>query len=180
MDLKEFGAGELRLLNGERIIDRLSASKRGGRQFPREPGALLLTNDRLIHLSGEDRKQRATMFSIQDVESVSVRLIFSEGIGPYLWAALSVIMSLMLYSYLEHSLARIAVPLVIVAMGAYLILDRLMEKGKPSAFFRVRESEIEWPFDPDKESREVYDFINSLYRAKRESQYGIDEWLSLR
>ena len=174
LDLEEFGAGELELLDGERIIDKLSAGGSG------EPGALLLTNDRLIHFSGKGGRRQATMLAIQDVESVTVKLIFSEGVGPYLWAALSVIMSLALYSYIEHSLARIAVPMVVLAMGVYLIVDRLTEKGRPSAFFKARDAEIEWPFGGDAQSKEVYDFINALYRAKRESQYNLDEWLSLR
>ena len=176
LDLEEFGAGELELLDGERIIDKLNASAGSSG----EASALLLTNDRLIHFSGEGGRRQATMLAVQDVESVTVRLIFSEGVGPYLWAALSLIMSLALYSYIDHSLARIAVPLVVLAMGAYLIVDRLTEKGRPSAFFKARDAQIEWPFNGDAQSKEVYDFINALYRAKRESQYNLDEWLSLR
>ena len=120
------------------------------------------------------------MISVQDVESVSVRLVFPEGIGPYVWAALSLVMSVILYSYIEHDLGRIAVPLIVMAMGAYLVLDRLTEKGRPLLALKAREAEIHWPFDYDTESREVYDFINSLYRVKRESAYSMDEWLSLR
>ncbi len=180
MSLEEFGAGELELLDGERIIERLSAIERGGKRLSGESDALLLTSSRLIHVSGEGGRRQTTMLSVQDVESVTVRLIFSEGVGPYLWAALSAIMSLILYSYIGHDLMRIAIPLVVLAMGVYLIVDRLTEKGRPSAFFKARDAEIEWPFDGGSESKEVYGFINALYRAKRESQYNLDEWLSLR
>ena len=180
MNLHEFGLAELRLLDGERVSATLAASQRGGRRSSAESGVLLLTSDRIIHLSGEDSRRQATMISVQDVESVSVRLVFPEGIAPYLWAALSLAMSLILYSYLEHDIARVAVPLIVLAMGAYLILDRLLEKGRPAAVFKARDSEIHWPFDYEKDSKEVYDFINSLYRMKRESSHNMDEWLSLR
>ena len=144
-----------------------------------ELGALTLTTNRVIHITGEEGRRQTTMISVQDVESVSVRLIFPEGIGPYVWAALSVVMSLILFSYIEHSIARIAVPLIVLAMGAYLIVDRLTARGRPTAIIRARDAAIHWPFDNDKESKQVYEFINSLYRMKRESAYSMDEWLSL-
>ena len=179
MDLEEFGLGELELLDGERVSAKLSVNQQGGRRSSRESSVLLLTGNRVIHLSGEDGRRQTTMMSVQDVESVSVRLIFPEGIGPYVWAALSLVMSIVLYSYIEHSIARIAVPLIVMAMGAYLILDRLTEKGRPSLALKARDAEIHWPFDYEKESKEVYEFINTLYRMKRESAYSMDEWLSL-
>ena len=179
LDLDEFGLGEMTLLDGERVSARLSANDQRGRRTSGEPGALLLTTNRVIHITGEEDRRQTTMISIQDVESVSVRLIFPEGIGPYVWAALSVVMALILYSYIEHDMARIAVPLIVLAMGAYLIVDRLTARGRPTAIIRARDVEIHWPFDHDRESKQVYEFINSLYRIKRSSQYNMDEWLSL-
>ncbi len=179
MDLEEFGLGELEFLEGERITAAMSVGERARRRSSREPMALLLTNNRIIHLSGEKRRRQTMMISVQDVESVSVRLIFREGVGAYLWAGLSVLLSFILYTYIEHSIGRIAVPLVILAMGAYLIIDRLTERGRPSAIFRARDAEIHWPFDHEKESKEVYEFINSVYRNKRKSTYSMDDWLSL-
>ena len=180
MDSEEFGLGELELLDGERVRAKMSVGRQGGRQSSREPAALLLTSERIIHVSGEGGRRETTMIAVQDVETVSVRLVFREGPGPYLWAALSVAMGLILYSYIEHSVARIAVPLIVAAMGAYLIIDRLTERGRPSAVFKARDAAIDWPFDHERESKEVYEFINSVYRAKRESAYRMDEWLSLR
>ena len=110
MRLEEFGLGKLALLDGERVAAKISANREGRRQLSRESGTLLLTNNRVIHISGEDNRRQTTILSVQDVESVSVRLIFSKGVGPYLWAALAALMSLILYSYLDHSIARIAVP----------------------------------------------------------------------
>lgn len=179
MDLEEFGLGELQLLDGERITAKMHADRQGGRRLTRESGSLLLTDNRIIHISGEGNSQQTTIISVQDIESVSVRLTFSEGMGPYLWGALSLAMGLILYSYIEHPIGRIAVPLIVLAMGAYLIIDRLTERGRPAAIFKAREAEIHWPFDSESESGEVYDFINSVYRAKRVSSYNMDEWLSL-
>ena len=180
MDLEEFGLSELELLDGERVAAKLGVGQQGGRRSSGESGALLLTSARVIHLSGEDGRRQTTMISVEDVESVSVRLVFPEGIGPYVWAALSLAMSVILYSYIDHSIGRIVAPLIVLAMGVYLILDRLTEKGRPSAVFKARDAEIHWPFDYERESKEVYDFINAVYRVKRESAYSMDEWLSLR
>ncbi len=136
MDLEEVGLGEMALLDGERVSARLNANDQNGRRSFSETGALLLTTNRVIHVTGEEGKRQTTMISVQDVESVSVKLIFPEGIGPYVWAALSVVMSLILFSYIEHSIARIAVPLIILTMGAYLIVDRLTARGRPTAIIR--------------------------------------------
>ena len=179
LDLEEFGLGEMALLDGERVSANLNAGDQGGRRYSSEHGTLLLTTNRVIHITGEESRRQTTIISVQDVESVSVRLIFSEGIGPYVWAALSVVLSLVLFSYIEHSIARIAVPLIVLAMGAYLIVDRLTAHGRPTAIIKARDAEIHWSFDHDKESKQVYEFINSLYSAKRRSQYNMDEWLSL-
>ena len=179
LNLDEFGLGEMTLLDNERVSAKLNADDHGGRRSSGESGTLLLTTNRVIRITGEDGRRETTMISIQDVESVSVRLIFPEGIGPYVWAALSVVMGLILYSYIEHSIARIAVPLIVLAMGAYLVLDRLMARGRPTAIIKARDAEIHWSFDHDKESKQVYEFINSLYRQKRQSAYNMDEWLSL-
>ena len=179
LDLEEFGLGEMTLLDGERVSAKLNANDQSGRRSSSEPGTLLLTTNRVIHITGEEGRRQTTMISIGDVESVSVRLIFPEGIGPYVWAALSVVLGLILYSYIEHNLARIVVPLIVLAMGAYLIVDRLTARGRPTAIIRARDAEIHWSFDHDKESKQVYEFINSLYRTKRRSQFNMDEWLSL-
>ena len=179
LDLEEFGLGEMTLLDGERISAKLDANDQGGRRSSSDPGSLLLTTSRVIHITGEEGRRQTTMISVQDVESVSVRLIFPEGIGPYVWAALSAVMGLILYSYIEHSIARIAVPLIVLAMGAYLIVDRLTARGRPMVVIKARDAEIHWSFDHDRESKRVYEFINSLYRQKRQSAYNMDEWLSL-
>ena len=179
LDLEEFGLGEMALLDGERVSAKLNADEQGSRRSSSEPSTLLLTTSRVIHITGEESRRQTTIISVHDVESVSVRLIFPEGIGPYVWAALSVVMGLILYSYIEHSIARIAVPLIVLAMGAYLIMDRLTTRGRPTAIIKARDAEIHWSFDHDKESKQVYEFINSLYRTKRRSEYNMDEWLSL-
>jgi hypothetical protein len=179
LDLEEVGLGEVALLDGERVSARLNANDQNGRRSFSESGALLLTTNRVIHVTGEEDRRQTTMISVQDVESVSVRLIFPEGIGPYVWAALSVVMSLILFSYIEHNIARIAVPLIILTMGAYLIVDRLTARGRPTAIIRARDAEIHWSFNHNKESKQVYEFINALYRQKRQSAYNMDEWLSL-
>ena len=179
LDLEEFGLGEMALLDGERVSAKLNANDQDRRRSSSDPGTLLLTNNRVIHITGEEGRRQTTIISIQDVESVSVRLIFPEGIGPYVWAALSVVMGLILYSYIEHSIARIGVPLIVLAMGAYLIVDRLTARGRHTAIIKARDAEIHWPFEHDEESKRVYEFINSLYRQKRQSAYNMDEWLSL-
>ncbi len=180
MDMEELGLGGPELLDGERVAARMRVSPEEGKRSRRKAGVLALTNERIVYMSGEDKGVRTTMVSVQDVESVTVRTIPPEGIGSYVWAALSVALSVALYSYIEHAVWRIAAALAVLAMGGYLVIDRLTDRGRTAAIFKARDSEIRWHFDYEKESSDVYEFINALYRVKMESSRGMDEWLSLR
>ena len=105
------------------------------------------------------------MASVDDVDSVEF-VVINEGYGAFVWAGLSVILSVALYQILENEIARVIVPLMVLGMGVYLIVNRLFFSGSSAAVFRTGGSAITWPFQSDNESREVREFIKGLYRMK--------------
>ena len=153
------------LMDGERIERSLRfSSQRSGGAMRREE-TLLLTNSRIIHVAGEGGRAETFIASVDDVDSVYVGAA-RQGYGAFAWAALAGALSAALYGVLEHETIKIIVPLLVMAMGAYLVISRLFFPGSPVAVFRVGSAEIEWRFEGEDEERDAREFIRDLYAIK--------------
>ncbi len=155
----------LDLMDGERIDRSISAAPQSGRSSSSGDDSLLLTNSRIIRISGTGGGTEVVMASVDDVDSVEFIMI-NEGYGAFIWAGLSVILSIALFSILENQITRVIVPLMVLGMGVFLIVNRLFNSGGPAAVFRFGGSAITWPFESEDESLEIRDFISGLYRMK--------------
>ena len=155
----------LDLMDGERIERSISAAPQSGRSSSSDDDSLLLTNSRIVRISGTGGGSEVVMASVDDVDSVEF-VITNEGYGAFIWAGLSVILSIALFGILENQIARVIVPLMVLGMGIFLIVNRLFYSGGPAAVFRAGGSAITWPFKTEDESQEIRDFITGLYRMK--------------
>ena len=155
----------LDLMDGEKIEKSISAMSQRGRNSGRSSDSLLLTNYRVIHVAGASGGTDVVMASVNDIDTVEF-VEMTEGYGAFLWAGLSVVLSVALYGILENQIARVIVPLMVLGMGVYLVVNRIFFTGGPAALFRTGGSEIAWPFRTPSESDEIRDFINELYRLK--------------
>ena len=155
--------GGLELMEGERIDRTISAVSGNGKSSNRRKESLLLTNSRIIHISGDG--DEVLMASVDDIDLVEF-VVINEGYGAFLWAGLSVILSVALYGILENQIARVILPLMVLGMGVYLIVNRLFFSGGTAAVFHTGGSAITWPFQSSDESQEVNDFIKGLYQMK--------------
>ena len=106
--------------------------------------------------------------AVRDIDSVEVTSV-RPGIGAYFWAALAVILSVVLYQIIEDGTWQIVAALAVLVMGAYLVVNQVLDSGEPTAVFRTNNSEIRWLFDAKKDSEAVYEFINRLYEVKANS-----------
>ena len=177
LNLEEFGFGELDALDGERVVAEIDVGQRDNSPARRKE-ALLLTNKRILHLSGRDRARRASILSVRELDSVAITLI-SPGVGAFVWAALAVVLGVFTYTYIENDMAQTVATVAILGMGAYLVIDRLMDRGQTYAVFKSGGSQIMWAFNPKDESERVYAFINSVYRVKDDIFPSLDDWVSL-
>ena len=159
---------DLILLEGEQIAAALETRGGSGPLSPGRHEALILTDSRIIHSSTGGRRQGSVIAAVRDIDSVEVTSV-RPGIGAYLWAALAVVLSLVLFWRIEHDTWGIVAPFVVLAMGVYLVVNQVLDSGEPTAVFRTGGSEIRWLYDAKKDSDAVYDFINQLYQVKANS-----------
>ena len=162
---------DLILLEGEQIAATLETGGSNGLMSLGRREALVLTDSRIIHSSAGGRRQGSVIAAVRDIDSVEVTSV-RPGIGAYLWAALAVILSVVLYQIIEDGTWQIVAALAVLVMGAYLVVNQILDSGEPTAVFRTNNSEIRWLFDAKKDSEAVYEFINRLYEVKESSLQG--------
>ena len=165
LDQGVHGYGELELMEGERVDRTISTASREGNSSRGREESLLLTNSRIIYKSGAGDGTEVLMAAVDDIDLVEF-VVIKEGYGAFVWAGLSVILSVALFGILENEIARAIVPVMVLGMGIYLIVNRLFFSGGTAAVFHAGASVITWAFQSDDESQEVRDFIEGLYRMK--------------
>lgn len=168
MELTEFGFGGVTLMDGERVAFGIHTLDSAGRPTSKRPEALLLTDSRIIHLSGNEKQRRAVIAAVNDVEAVEI-MANRQGYSAYLWAALAVGLSLVLFGTIENVGVKLASSAIVLLMGVYLVISQLTEPGKPMVVFRAGGSEIRWEFENEENSDDVNAFINRLYQIKESS-----------
>ena len=162
---------DLILLEGERIAVALETGAGNGNLWFGRHEALILTDSRIIHSSAGGRRRGTVIAAVRDVDSVEVTSV-RPGVGAYFWAALAVVLSVVLYQIIEDGTWQIVAALAVLVMGAYLVVNQVLDSGEPTAVFRTNNSEIRWLFDAKKDSEAVYEFINRLYEVKESSLQG--------
>ena len=124
-DLASYGAPEVRLLDGERVESALPLDDGGEAPAP----ALLLTDKRVIYVSGEGKRRRAMFASIQDVQAVEIGF-HARSSAAYVWAALALVAAFFLFFVIENPLGRVIGPVAVACLGAYLVVDNLMSPNR--------------------------------------------------
>ena len=168
METARVGPTDLILLEGEQIVVALETGGGTSLMSFGRLETLVLTDNRIIHSSKGGRRQSSVIAEVQDIDSVEVTSV-RPGIGAYLWAVLAVVLSVVLYQIIDDSAWQVVAALAVLVMGAYLVVNQILDSGEPTAVFRTGSSEIRWLYDAKKDSEAVYDFINRLYQVKESS-----------
>ena len=165
MELTEFGFKDVRLMEGEDIAFAINVADPAGRPSSKYPEALLLTDTRVIHLSGPQKKRRVVMAAVEDIVLVEIAS-YRRGIASYLWAALAFVLAFVLFATMENSVIRLGASAVVLLMGVYLIVNQLTEPGRPTAIFKAGATEINWSYGPDDDADDVNSFISRMFQIK--------------
>ncbi len=169
MELTEFGFKDVRLLEGENIAFAINVADPAGRPSSKFPEALLLTDTRVIHLSGPQKNRRAVMAAVADIGAVEITSN-RRGVAAYLWAALAFVLAAVLFGTMENSAVRLGASSIVLLMGVYLIVSQLTEPGRPTAIFKAGNTEISWSYVADDKSDDVNSFISRLFQIKASAE----------
>ena len=156
------------LIDGERIDSTVRLS--GGTALGAGSGAgvMLLTDRRVIHLQGDGKHQKAAFAAIQDVELVEISFD-REGYGAFIWAAMALVVALVLYFFIiDHFAARIAASVVVALLGVYLIVDKLTFSRRPMVVFKAGSSQVRCELKGEQAAANVQEFIKRFFEFKQE------------
>ena len=164
MELDQYGFGDVRLIEGERIDSALDLSS-GDDSSADGPSVLLLTDTRVMYLQGRGKRHKAVFASVRDIDAVEIATQ-SEGRGAYIWAALAFVLALLLLVALDNAVFRFVGAAVAALMGLYLVADRLTNPGKALVIFKAGASELRCDLESEYAPSEVHTFINRLFQIK--------------
>ena len=162
-DLEGYGAQGLDLLDGEgveRVLPLDSAAD--GAAFP---PLLLLTDKRVIYVSGQGKRRRAMYASVGDVQAVEIGY-HARGNSAYVWAGLALLAAFFLFFVIENTLGRIAGPVVVAGLGVYLVVDNLLTRNKQFVVFRAAGCQLLVDLVGDGATDAVDEFIGRLFQLK--------------
>ncbi len=136
---------------------------------------LMLTDKRVVYLSGQGKRRRAMYASVRDVQAVEIGY-HARGSGAYVWAGLAFLAAFFLFFIIENTLGRIGGPVVVAGLGIYLVIDNLLTPNRQFVVFRAAGCQLLVDLDGDGSTDAVNDFIARLFQLKegppRESPYG--------
>ena len=126
---------------------------------------LLLTDKRVIYLSGEGKRRRAMYASLRDVQAVEIGY-HARGSSAYVWAGLAFLAAFFLFFVIENTLGRIVGPVVVAGMGVYLIVDNLLTPNRQFVVFRAAGGQLLVDLDGNGVTEAVNEFIARLFQLK--------------
>ena len=161
------GLAGVKLIDGERVALALNVADDDDGSFA-APYAMLLTDQRMIHVQGNGRHRTVKFVSIQDIDSAEVTYE-PGGRSAFVWAGLAFVAALFIFLAIGHDVGRIAGAILVALMGIYLLVDRATSSGRPLVVFRAGSSEIRSELIDEDASSNIYDFINRLYELKADN-----------
>jgi len=164
----QFGFRDFALLEGETIEAAIDLAGGGRNGLVARPEAMLLTPQRVIHIEGNGRRRRAVFASLQDIDAVEIGYQ-REGNGGFIWAALAVVVAILLYFVIDSTPGSIAAGVIVTLMGAYLMVDQILSPGKSQLVFRAGTSEVRCQLKANPSSDDIQAFINQVFQFKADS-----------
>ena len=99
----------------ERIVSVFDVD-RGVTDGGREPSeSLLLTSRRIIHVKGKGGRRRVVFLPLRNIDAIEI-MRQPLGYGTFVWAALAVVVAVLVWQVWEHGLAPLA-SLIVIGMG---------------------------------------------------------------
>ena len=154
------------LMNDEEVQASIGTSKDG---ISANGDVILLTDKRIIHISGAEVNRRLAAAAIEDIGIVELTRQSAGGYSSFIWAGLAFLVSFVLWRFIiDDGTIAIAAAAIVALMGIYLVFDRLTSHGGHILSFKANGADIQCQL-PDNSSHAGADaLITRLFEIKDE------------
>lgn len=130
---------------------------------------ILLTDRRIVHISGSAVNRRIAAAAIEDVGIVEITRQSPGGYSSFIWAALAFFVSFVLWRFIiDNQTIAIAVAAIVSLMGVYLIFDRLTSRGGHILSFKASGADIQCRLPGNGNQAGLDALITRLFELKEE------------
>lgn len=137
--------------------------------IPANGDVILLTDKRIIHISGTEADRRLAAAAIEDIGIVEIARQSAGGYSSYIWAALAFFVSFVLWRFIiDNQTIAIAAAAIVALMGVYLIFDRLTSRGGHILTFKANGAEIQCQLPEGGNQAGTEALITRLFEIKHE------------
>ena len=162
--------GGLPLMPEERV-DSVFDVDRGVADGEREPSeALILTSRRIIHVKGRGGRRRVVFLPLRNVDAIEI-MRQPLGYSTFVWAALAVVVAVLVWQVWEYALAPLA-SLIVIGMGAYLVVDRFLSLQHLYVVVTSGSSQVRLELRSKDASRHIHDFTTRVFQLQEEVATG--------
>ena len=154
------------LMKDEEVQASIGTSEDG---IPANGDVILLTDRRIIHVSGSEANRRLAAAAIEDVGIVEITRQPAGGYSSFVWAALAFFVSFVLWRFIiDDQRFALAAAAVVALMGVYLIFDRLTSRGGYVLSFKANGADIQCRLPEDADQAGANALIARLFELKEE------------
>lgn len=155
---------ELVLMNGEHTESSLNLNRDGAKSR----NILILTNRRLIQIGQVSRQRSVSFVAISGVDSVIIEAE-RRGYRGYIWGVLSLFIAAILWTNWNQPIGSVIVPIMVILMGIYLVIDHILSVRNLVVSFKVGSSVINAKLDEHIPSEKLTTFVNRIFELKETS-----------
>ena len=157
----------LRLMADEEVQESLGADESDSSRNANR-SSVLLTDRRIIHISGSGPNLKASYAAVDDVSVAEITRQSVQGYSAFIWAVLAFFVAAMLWRVIENQTLSIVAAAIVALMGVYLIADRLLSRGEHALVFKAGGAEIQCPLKGDGDQASAETLIARLFELKDE------------
>ena len=130
--------------------------------------SVLLTNQRVIGVTGKSRNQELYFCPVSEVKTVSLRFEQSSE-GSLIWPVLGFLVAIILILYLDNPLLRFSSAAAVAAISGYLLFDRFSAAHTPILALHTGDQYFHIDLPNDTDVVEIHKFMNRIHSIKRSS-----------
>ena len=162
--------GDLTLMPEERVVSVFDVA-RGVTDGGREPSeSLLLTSRRIIHVKGKGGRRRVVFLPLRNIDAIEI-MRQPLGYGTFVWAALAVVVAVLVWQVWEHGLAPLA-SLIVIGMGGYLVVDRLLALQNLYVVVTSGSAQLRLELRSKDASQDIHGFTTRVFQLQEEVAAG--------